>query len=490
MKPTHRHCKPVQQSGGWRYEVRIRDPLLHKVIYCGTYDTIAKCVTALRAALPRRASEFTEKKLRLSNKTAQVSKLQAVKRKYASITYDKTRLQKPWRIQSSKGGGYFDDQDEAAVVLARRQKISVNELRLEKPRWLMQSFARQQKDFQQGMLIYHKRYPGDVEYIDKVAARSSQCARAFQAYPGVIASFFIAKFDDHRNDLLSACDETRARLRATKEKKDPVETLYEILVVACRKASKHPWTAAFINNVGKTNYHWMVFWIYMVKLKVLADGKPSVVDRRGLIFTASKKKYYIQLLDSEVKKRLQSQVAFGEGCMSQASKVPRTLLEYEICFNAIDKGIPPVFGAQNKKKYMRKWLKRGFLRWLLQKNKVTLKIGDMTVRQMVNMWPDEHGRLLPLLSQAHLSRNQNLASKAVDALRRLNYKDDPDMISAQMCNLDHKSVQKVLRSKRADWIQRHKDALIRMREAFKANKKHKIYPHPGTLFSKAARTLD
>ena len=140
MKPTHRHCKPVQQSGGWRYEVRIRDPLLHKVIYCGTYDTIAKCVTALRAALPRRASEFTEKKLRLSNKTAQVSKLQAVKRKYASITYDITRLQKPWRIQSSKGGGYFDDQDEAAVVLARRQKISVNELRLEKPRWLVQSW--------------------------------------------------------------------------------------------------------------------------------------------------------------------------------------------------------------------------------------------------------------------------------------------------------------------------------------------------------------
>ena len=114
----------------------------------------------------------------------------------------------------------------------------------------------------------------------------------------------------------------------------------------------------------------------------------------------------------------------------------------------------------------------------------------MTVRQMVNMWPDEHGRLLPLLSQAHLSRNQNLASKAADALRRLNYKDDPDMISAHMCNLDHKSVQKVLRSKRADWTQRHKDALIRMREAFKANKKHKIYPHPGTLFSQAARTLD
>ena len=79
-----------------------------------------------------------------------------------------------------------------------------------------------------------------------------------------------------------------------------------------------------------------------------------------------------------------------------------------------------------------------------QEYKVTLEIGDMTVRQMVDMWPDEHGRLLPLLSQAHLSQNQNLASNAVDALRRLNYKDDLEMISAQMCNLDHAEVQKVL----------------------------------------------
>ena len=223
---------------------------------------------------------------------------------------------------------------------------------------------------------------------------------------------------------------------------------------------------------------------------MLVAGLPSEVDRKGLIFTATKKKYYLQPLDNEIRRRLQSQVTFGEGCMAQAKAVPKTLEGYEKSFYAIDAGMKPVHGAKNRNAYTRKWLKRGFLRWLLRKNKVTLKIGKMTVRQMVDMWPDEHGRLLPLLSQAQASPNQNLACQAADALRRVNYKDDADMVTCQMCLLDHAEVHKVLRVKKADWIKRNKKELIRMCEAYKADKINKIYPHPGTLFTKAALKLD
>ena len=272
--------------------------------------------------------------------------LQAVKRKYAGITYDTTRERDPWKIQSNMGGGYFHDQDEAAKALARRQKTTVEALRLGKAQWLKQKLERQHRDFEQGMSIFHNRYPGDAEYVDKVASRSRQCAKAFQDFPGVIISFFIARFDDHRNDILSACDETRALLRSTKTVKDPVETLYKILALACRKASAHHWTDAWIHNVGKTNYHWMVLWIHMEKLNMLVAGLPSEVDRKGLIFTATKKKYYLQPLDNEIRRRLQSQVTFGEGCMAQAKAAPKTLEEYEKSFYAIDACMKPVHAAK------------------------------------------------------------------------------------------------------------------------------------------------
>ena len=106
--------------------------------------------------------------------------------------------------------------------------------------------------------------------------------------------------------------------------------------------------------------------------------------------------------------------------------------------------------------YVRKWLKRGWMRFLLRHHNIKIDFKSVTVRTFIDIWPDEHKLLLRLLSDPKgQSTNANLALTVGDALENLGYEDDEEDLSMHACLIDDIDSQTVLRRKGPDWIPRN-----------------------------------
>ena len=130
------------------------------------------------------------------------------------------------------------------------------------------------------------------------------------------------------------------------------------------------------------NYHWMCFHKHLETLGILSTWPPDR-DAKGLTFQTDKTRYFIWPLDDEIRANLRNQIEFGKGCMAIATSVPETGPQYIKAWKDTDKDCEPLLGGQKEDGYVRKWVKRGFLRWLMQRSGEALKLTKN--RQLVNI---------------------------------------------------------------------------------------------------------
>ena len=481
MTRTHEFCTPVPQSdGSLQYDVRRRDPATNKSVYLKRHATIADCVKALKARFPTEKAKFSETSLRIPEGKGDP----VLKRKYEGISQELRKGRLKWRTRPEYGGDYFDKQEDAAAHVAATKGCSVEEITLIEPVYPIQSLALQQQDFREGVALFKDALPGDAVDNDN-RADSQQCWESYRKYPGIIPSFLIAKYTQDRDDILESCDLMQwDEMIVGATTKDEEEILYEILLQSARAIAKHRWPSSWINNVGKTNYHWMTFHKHLQKLGMLTEKRSPNSTGEVLIFQASGTENFVEPFSEKVRNHLKTQIEFGKGCMRQVAKRPRTGQEYLDCHEDIDlKNKKPLSGAAQKKCYTRLWLKRGFLRWMLRSTRTKLEVRRMTVRDFFQVFPDEHGRLLPLLGGHGMSRNMVLAQKMGPALKNLQYKEDVDLLTMFSCNLHHSSVVSLLWKREPGWIRRNRAKLEEMKVAF--FEAEAIYQCPATLFEGA-----
>jgi len=139
-------------------------------------------------------------------------------------------------------------------------------------------------------------------------------------------------------------------------------------------------------------------------------------------------------------------------------------------------------GVKDAQNYSHKWLKRGFLRLRMQSYDKKLQTKELTVRDFMMCFPDQHKRIRPLLSDPvqYRSAHTNSSCPVEEALKQLNYQDDADFFNMHSCWLDCLAVQNILRSKQPGWCKRNLGELQKTMDKY--HKKHKIWPHPAILF--------
>ena len=375
------------------------------------------------------------------------------------------------------GGGRFDDQVEAATLYAKRRKLTLDDCRLKGAVLPRVPLTRQQSEHWEMMMLYHGKYPGDACNVDKFA-QSTRMWKCFELHCGMIPSFLIAKATTDRDDVLTATMEIHAKIATRANKPEEEAILYDVMVLAAHKISRHRWPKAWQRCVGRGNFHWMNFHSHLTKIGVLSLEPPNA-RAKGLAFQNSGTLYYVMPLNVRIKKNLKTQILFGEGCLRQLANVPSTGPEYVKVFHDIDSKSGKLVGASDGTSYTRKWMKRGFLRLLMQSYGVALKTEGLSVRQFIKCFPDEHKRLQPLLSDTGLSEHQNMGRSVVDAMKALRYTDDPELLSMHACLFSCFSAQVVLRSKPAGWTTRNLKALREHMDKYM--KQHGIWPHPAVL---------
>ena len=173
----------------------------------------------------------------------------------------------------------------------------------------------------------------------------------------------------------------------------------------------------------------------------------------------------------------------GRSCLKLQDNLPEDGDDFKLCVDEIDAGLPKLVGALDEAGYVRKWLKRGWMRFLLRHHNIKIDFKSVTVRTFIDIWPDEHKLLLRLLSDPKgQSTNANLALTVGDALENLGYEDDEEDLSMHACLIDDIDSQTVLRRKGPDWIPRNWVELRKRLDAW--GRRDGIYPHPGVFFLK------
>ena len=137
-------------------------------------------------------------------------------------------------------------------------------------------------------------------------------------------------------------------------------------------------------------------------------------------------------------------------CMSITRNVPETGAQYVKAWHDIDCDCEPLLGGQEENCYVRKWVKRGFLRWAMQRAKKSLKVQQLTVGEYTECSPDKHKMLAPLMTDTSKTAAQNSKRLVREALKVLKYNDDADLVSMHSCLYGDIDCQTVLRSKPHD----------------------------------------
>ena len=102
------------------------------------------------------------------------------------------------------------------------------------------------------------------------------------------------------------------------------------------------------------------------------------------------------------------------------------------------------------------------------------------MRKFIACWPDEHDLLVRLLSDERLTVSENLNTPLAKALKKLKYKDKPELLSMHACLLDDRDAQSVLRRKDSKWVTRNSQELNKRLLAWR--RREGIWPHPGVFF--------
>ena len=223
------------------------------------------------------------------------------------------------------------------------------------------------------------------------------------------------------------------------------------------------------------NYHTMCTHLSILSLKRLAND-----NSRPLVFQNSGTKYYLRPWSEAIRKKIQNHIAWGQSCLKLRDNLPEDAEDYVHCVRAIDFGVPKLVGAQKENAYVRLWLKRSWLRFLLIGHKIKIDFKSLTVKEFVTCWPDEHGLLKKLLSDPSKSSTSNAALDVGVGLANLGYEEEAELLSMHACLVDDWDAQTVLRLKGAEWITRNWTELRRRLDAW--YRRDGIYPHPGVFF--------
>lgn len=482
----YKYCHPAYTRAGVKYGVwRFHTYKWH---YLGRHSTIDACMKALRKGFPDEAHKFTKSKMRRGQQSAPVlaNSRACIKRcdprKFKYITRDVSRSGKVfWRPSiPAYGSKRCVTQLEAVSIVAAKRQCTIASLKLAVAQLPVLQIATLQMHFSDFMSIYTGRHPPDIVHIDMMA-RSRWCYQAFWKYPGMIFIWFLAGYERTRDHVLAAAEEIhrlRQREASVSALRDE-DILYMILVRAAEKINKNqgPRGSRHIKlNTDQNKYYGMNFHQYLEALGILSQWSPRV-GTRSLSFQ-TKTKYYIWPLDNEIRAKLKRQMQFGTACMRISHSVPETGSQYVKAWHDIDRDSSPLLDTPDEKKYVSE-VKRGFLRWLMQVVKKSLKPQQLTVGEFCQCFSGEDTKLMSLMTDTSKTLSQNAKRLVRDALQKLAYKDDVELLASHARQFDCINCQTVIRQKPDDWLSRNKKTIAnRLLASFNENG---VWEHPGSL---------
>ena len=388
-----------------------------------------------------------------------------------------------WKVQNKYNTDKwrYDTQLEAARAVARSEGLTLADIKHDKARFTMLSKRKQQEIHGPAMALYCNKRPGDCENLDMHAKRPKTW-KALERFPGIIPAFLIAKVAADRCDVVASANEVRQKTKGScaKSRADQEKLHYTLFVLAARKISKHRWSKAEEKSIGKNNFHWMNYHTMLQHLRIRSLKESDGNGTNPLVFQNSGTKYYVCAWNHTIKQRLENHIAWGRSCMALRDRLPEVAEEFVDCVAAIDVGVQKLVGAQKDSGYSRLWLKRGWVRFLLIGYDIKIDFRNLALRQFIKCWPDEHGLLVGLLSDEHKTLTGNLDAAVGKGLKRLHYKDEPELLSMHACLINDWDAQTVLRQKGEDWVRRNSKELTRRLNAW--HRRDGIWPHPGIFF--------
>ena len=498
LVPTHKFCQPLLVGDRVKYAVFRKIPGSQQVAYCKRHYTIQACCDALKKRFPKEASLFTPEQLLLENWETQRTKNAAAKasgktkrpiKRMEKIAYQGVTCEtRPngrivWKVHERYNTPQwrYDTQIGAVKAIAKAENCTMGDLKLKKTKLPTLPRGTVQELHGRAMALYHKRYPGDVVNAD-VHAKCAKTWTSLKLAPGTLPSFFLGKADKDRRDVVdSVAEEWQVSMPSgAKKELDEAKFLYNVLVRAARKISQHRWSHAERKSFGRNNFHWMNYHTMLVHLWILNLKKLPSDKNEPLVFQNPGTKYYVRPFTEAIRKKLDNHIAWGKSCLKLTEDLPETAKDFVNCVHAIDYGLKALVGAIKDASYVRLWLKRAWMRFLLVAYDIKIDFRRLTIREFILCWPDEHGLLLKLLGDPSKSVNQRLASDVGPGLENLHYEDEAELLSMHACLVDDWDAQTVLRLKGLDWLVRNWDELRRRLDQW--HRRDGVYPHPGVFF--------
>ena len=481
---THKHIKPVFVNGKHVLEVYRKDPKTQKTVYLQRHQSVEECCKALQRRFPKEAASLSPTKLRLQ-KTKIVYPRRIEKVKYIGVTpvvldNGKTlwRVQKKFKLDRCK----YDTQIGAATAVAKSQGITLANLKHSKPSLPRLTRQKLRQIHGPAMALYCKRKPGDVENLE-LHAKKPKTWRYLKKYPGLLPSFLIAKVPADRDSIIESCPIVASKIKKYQiscQRACEAYYHYLILVAAARRVSRYRWTKSEIRNIGRNNFHWMNFQTMLGHLGILSTRKHSGAYSKSLVFAKSGTQHYICTWNEEIEENLRNHIEWGRTCLTLRENIPTTGERFFLALTTLDKDLEPLVGAQDSEGYSRLWLKRAWMCFLMKAFKKNINFDTLPVRKFIACWPDEHDLLVRLLSDERLTVSENLNTPLAKALKKLKYKDKPELLSMHACLVDDRDAQSVLRRKDSKWVTRNLCELNKRLIAWR--RREGIWPHPGIFF--------
>lgn len=486
---THKYCLPVLVNGQLKYGVWRKIPGTGEVAYLSRHASIRDCCDALKKRFPAESSSFTPNKLllkkpNLADKRAGKSERPTKRMEkilYKGVTPETRANGKVvWKVHHNYNTPKwrYDCQIEAATAIVHAEGITLADLKRKRAKLPNLKVETQQQLHGKAMALYHLRRPGDCVNADMHAKRAKTW-KAMERFPGIIPSFFMAKASADRNDVVESAVELWQSRSLRASRAGSPKQHYFLFVRAARKISQRRWSKAEERSIGRNNFHWMNYHTMMLRLNILSTTRLPHDTSKPLVFQNSGTEYYVHPWNNRIKDKVQTHIAWGEGCLKLQSCLPKNAETFVECVSLIDAG-QKLVGAMADNGYSRMWLKRGWMRFLVIGYDIKIDFRSLTLGKFIRCWPDEHGLMVKLLSDPNLKLHANLASPVGPGLENLEYKDEAELLSMHACLVDDWDAQTVLRQKGPGWISRNWREMRLRLDAW--HRRDGIYPHPGLFF--------
>jgi hypothetical protein len=454
----------------------------------GIYDSEKRAYQALQKKWPDEKHALSKKALTAAKikKDERKNKLAdgnicsvrgvAPKRLWEGITYEPDR--KKWKVQTS--GPRFDDQKEAAMCFAKREKVTLKSLEIQDGAQHRFQHHHLQEEFRRNYCLHPFITPGDLaDSEDRVCDNRSQ--KAFEKQPGILPIFWVCKLTSTKDSLISVVLKTPLLKKSSGKFSPEVEHLYACLVENAQLLNGTRWPACWYESVNRTQFHWMNYWAHLFRMKVLQRlVSPSGSRKKMLKFDEGKSYFKVRPLSQKVALSLQHQIDWGRECLRQSPMrcLHRSVQDAANIVNALSKSCPRLEGACNSDGYVRQWLNRCCVFYCMRFQGIKrMKMAGFTVKAFLDLdFPDEKKVVLPLLTMPGLTQQKALHTKLEAAFQHLGYKGPPELFHMYACFFSNDDFVKVIRSKRPLWIKKNLRVLRRWSEHYYSD--HGIWPHP------------